>query len=246
MDTIGAKSGRKFGESGRGRRRFPNGLWLPLAVAALLGSALSMAGKIAQGGQSKGRYWLEAGYQRLIEADERKRDAEYDEGCVLDVAGVRAGMTVGEVGAGNGYFTLKLAARIGPSGRIYANDIEEDFLAELRDRSRRKSFSNIETVLGTETDPRLPKGKLDMVFLVRSFHDLSEPVPIMERIAASLKPGGKAVVVEIEREAPDGKSNRPQTRRQYLDLIARTCFTVERIDKSLPDPKSIVLILAPK
>ena len=246
MDRTRVKSGKKIGEVRRGSRRLFLALWLSLAVMALLKPELSTAGTGSPGGQSKGRYWLDAGYQRDIEADERKRDAEYDEGRVLDVAGVKAGMTVGEVGAGNGYFTLKLADRVGPAGRIYANDIVEDFLAELRDRAKRQNLSNVETVLGTETDTRLPKGKLDMVFLVRSFHDLSEPVLIMERIAASLKPGGKAVVVEVEYEAPDGKSSRPQTRRQYLDLVGRTRFTVEKIDKSLPNPSSLVLILAPK
>jgi len=246
MDRIRTKSGQIICETARGRHRPLATLRLFLAVAVLLGSDLSMAGKGAQERQNKGRYWLEKEYQRETEADERKRDAEYNEARVLDLVGVKAGMTVGEVGAGNGYFTLKLAERIGPSGRIYANDIVEDFLAEIQDRAKQRSFANIETVLGTETDPRLPKGKLEMVFLVRSFHDLSEPEKIMEGIAASLKPGGKVVVVEVEYDVPDGKSSRPQTRRQYLDIVARTCFAVERIDKSLPSAGSLVLILAPK
>jgi len=189
---------------------------------------------------------MDAGYQQNVEAEERKRDAEYDEGRVLDIVGVKSGMTVGEVGAGNGYFTLKLASRVGPSGRIYANDILGGALAELQDRAKKRNLSNIMAILGTETDPRLPPSKLEIVFLVRTFHDLSEPVVMMDRVAASLKPGGKIVIVEVEYEAHDGKSLRPMTRRQYLDILAGTRLAVERIDKSLPNPRSLVLVLAPK
>lgn len=246
MERTRINSGRKIGDAGKGSGRLLLVLWLFPVVMPLLSPGISMAGTAFRGGQSQGRFWLEAGYQRETEAYERKRDTEYDEGRVLDVVGVKAGMTVGEVGAGNGYFTLKLADRVGPSGRIYANDIIGSALEELKDRAKQRHLSNIITILGTETDPRLPSGQLDMVFLVRAFHDLSEPIPIMDKIAASLRPGGKVVVVEVEYEVADVKLSRPQTRRQYVDLLAKTFFKVERIDKSLPNPRSIVLVLAPK
>jgi len=246
MDILKIKPKRKSQEGEPVSRRL---VWTSLTLggaAALLVFLLLTVGGESPAGQDIGRCWLEAGYKRDVEAEERKRDAEFDEGRVLDIVGVKAGMTLGEVGAGNGYFTLKLAGRVGPSGRIYANDILGSALAELQDRAYRQNLFNIMTILGTETDPRLPPGKLDMVFLVRAFHDLSEPVVMLDRIAASLKPGGKIVIVEIEYEAHDGKSTRPMTRRQYLDILAGTRLTVERIDKSLPHPGSLVLVLAPK
>jgi len=200
----------------------------------------------AQEGQRAARYWQKAEYKSETDAYEKKRDAEYREERVLNIVGVKPGMLIGEVGAGNGYFTLKLARRVGPSGKVFANDIVEDFLAEIRDRAEEQGLSNIETILGTERNPRLPAGKLDFVFLVRAFHDLSYPLEVLEKIKASLKPGAKIIIVETEAEVHDGKSTTPQTRRQYMDILSRTRYIVERIDKSLPNSRSVVFILAPK
>ena len=84
------------------------------------------------------------------------RDGDHRPDKVMDIAGLTAGMTVGEVGAGEGYFTFKLAARVGPSGRVYANDIDARALGRLADRARREGFSNIETIVGEVDDPLLP------------------------------------------------------------------------------------------
>ena len=223
------------------------GLLLPLVVLALLVPALRQTADGSSEWQQAGRYWRRAKYQRDRNAYEAKRDTEYQEARVLDIAGVRPGMTVGEVGAGNGYFTLKLARRVGPSGKVYANDIVENFLAEVRDRAKQQALSNIVTILGTEVDPRLPAGKLDMVFMVRVLHDLSRPEEVLERIAPSLKAGGKVVVFEVEGgKSCDGKNVVVQTRQRFLDIIGRSRFAVERIDTSLPNPRSLVLILAPR
>jgi ubiquinone/menaquinone biosynthesis C-methylase UbiE len=219
-------------------------LLLSLMILALSTPARSHALDALFQGQ-RGCYWLRPDYEREREAYEKKRDAEYQEVRVLDIAGVRPGMIVGEVGAGNGYFSLKLARRVGPSGKVYANDIVEDFLAEIRDRSKQQNLLNIETILGTETDPRLPAGRLDMVFMVRVLHDLTKPGQVLEKIAAGLKPGAKVIIVETEDNELDGKRSL-QTRQQFMDVVARTPFVVERIDKSLPNPRSVVFILAPK
>ena len=220
----------------------------PRPATAVPPGVSSTLGNQAAGQKSRppDRYWLQADYERDRDADEAKRDADYQEVRVLDIAGVKPGMTVGEVGAGNGYFTLKLARRIGPSGKVYANDIVENYLAETRVRAKQQGLSNIETVLGTETDPRLPVGTLDMVFMVRLLHDLVKPADVLEKIALSLKPGAKLIVIDIEEKVHDGKRSSLQTRQQFLDAISRTCFAVERIDKSLPNPRAIVLVLSPK
>jgi ubiquinone/menaquinone biosynthesis C-methylase UbiE len=220
-------------------------LLLSLAILAISIPVCSRAVDEPPQGQRSGSYWLQPVYEREREAYEKKRDADYQEVRVLDIAGVEPGMIVGEVGAGNGYFSLKLARRIGPSGKVFANDIVEDFLAEIRDRSKQQNLSNIETILGTETDPRLPAGSLDMVFMIRVLHDLTKPVQVLEKVTASLKPGAKVIVVETEDKEQDGKRSL-QTRQQFLDVIARSPFVVERIDKSLPNPRSVVFILVPR
>ena len=220
-------------------------LKLTLILLALSAAAFPRTAGGSPGGQQAKSYWLEADYLRWVADYERQRDAEFDEARALDVAGVKPGMTVGEVGVGNGYFTLKMARRVGPSGKVYANDIVEDFLAEIRYRASELKLLNIETVLGTTTDPQLPANKLDMVFLVRSLHDMDNPVEVLDNIVASLKPGAKVVVVEVEGKERDGNWSGP-TLQQLLDVIARSRFALERTDRSLPNPRSVVFILAPK
>ena len=218
-----------------------------LAAASPTGSPPAQTGPPSgQEPRPPDRYWLAPDYVADRDAYEAKRDTEYQEGRVLDIAGVGTGMTLGEVGAGNGYFALKLARRVGPSGKVYANDIVENFLAETRDRAQQQGLSNIETVLGTETDPRLPAGRLEMVFLVRVLHDLARPADVLRQIAASLKPGARVVVVETEVSVRDERSPVLQARQEFLDVVARTPFVVDRIDKSLPNPRSVVLILSLK
>lgn len=218
----------------------------PLVILALGAPALAQSGGEQRGKPPAGRYWLDAEYRRQVAEDEKRRDA-LQQVRALDIAGVKPGMTVGEVGAGNGYYTLKIARRVGPTGKVYANDIVEDFLAELRDRAKEQGFTNIETILGTETDPRLPAARLDIVFLVQVLHDLSRPTEILDKIALSLKPGARLIVVENEGgKSCDGDRFVVHTRQYFLDIIAPSRFTVERIDTSLPNPKSVVFILVPR
>jgi SAM-dependent methyltransferase len=218
----------------------------PIVILALGAPTLAQSGGEQRGKPPAGRYWLDAEHRRGVAEYEKRRDA-LQQVRALDIAGVKPGMTVGEVGAGNGYYTLKIARRVGPTGKVYANDIVEDFLAELRDRAKDEGFSNIETILGTETDPRLPAGRMDFVFLVQVLHDLSRPTEVLEKIALSLKPGAKLIVVENEGgKSCDGDRFVVHTRQYFLDIIAASRFTVERIDTSLPDPKSVVFVLAPR
>ena len=96
---------------------------------------------------------------------------------LLDVAGVKPGMIVGEAGAGDGFLTFFLSRRVGASGRVYANDIDLGSLRRLDDRSRREGASNITTVLGKVDDPLFPVKELDLVTMIWAFHDFAERAP---------------------------------------------------------------------
>jgi ubiquinone/menaquinone biosynthesis C-methylase UbiE len=218
-----------------------------LAILALAAPALSQSTGDSQAKPQAKRYWLDPEYQRWLVEYEKERDA-LGQARALDVVGVKPGMTVGEVGAGNGYFALKIAQRVGPTGTVYANDIVEDFLTELRERAAQRGFSNIKTVLGTKTDPRLPAGTIDFVFMVQVFWHLSDPVEVLDGIAASLKPGAKLVIVEHESGTilHEGRVVQERTREIILNVVSRSRFRVERIDTSLPAPAWVVVILALK
>ena len=186
-------------------------------------------------------------YQQY-DAMEKKRDARFEQYRILDIGGVKPGMVVGEVGAGDGYLTFHLAARVGPTGKVYANDIlEQDALVIIRARAKEKGVANIETILGTEEDPRFPKASLDAVFFLNSFHEVRKPVELLENLKASLKPGAKVVIHEWESEkagqlGPTGDRN--YTRQEFLDIIDKSPFKIESVDTSLPGPHSAVYLLS--
>jgi SAM-dependent methyltransferase len=184
------------------------------------------------------------------DALEKRRDAKFQQYRLLDIAGVEPGMAVGEVGAGDGYLTFHLAARVGPAGKVYANDIVEEMALEvIRSRAKAKGITNIETVLGAETDPRFPRGSLDRVFFLNSFHEIREPVELLRNLVPSLKPGAIVVIHEWEVEEPGSPGpggDRNYTRQEILDIIAKSPFQVDRIETGLPGPRPGVLILSLK
>jgi ubiquinone/menaquinone biosynthesis C-methylase UbiE len=109
---------------------------------------------------------------------------------------------VGDVGAGVGYYSLKLAKRVGPEGKVYANDIQQGMIDMLRQNMATQHVTNIIPILGAVNDPRLPKDALDLVMLVDVYHEFSKPVEMIDRIRDSLKPGGRLILLEYRAEDP--------------------------------------------
>ena len=134
--------------------------------------------------------------------DRSEREREEQPAKALDLIGIEPGMTVGDVGAGTGYMTLRIAKRVGESGKVYANDIQPEMLDKLADNARRENLKNIETVLGSEADAKLPAGKLDLVLLVDVYHEFSRPEEMLQSIRRSLKPDGRLVLLEYKKEDP--------------------------------------------
>jgi ubiquinone/menaquinone biosynthesis C-methylase UbiE len=132
---------------------------------------------------------------------ERVEEEHPDE--ALDLIGVPKGATVGDVGAGVGYYTAKLAQRVGPTGKVYANDIQMGMLERLRNNMASQNIGNVVTVLGAEDDPRLPKGQMDLILLVDVYHEFSKPVQMIDHIRDALKPDGRLVLLEYREEDPD-------------------------------------------
>jgi len=114
---------------------------------------------------------------------------------VMDAAGVKPGMVVGDVGAGAGRFAVLLAARVGAAGRVYANDIDPVGLSRIQERCRKYGIRNIQTIRGTVEDTGLEKASLDMVFMIYTYHHLDRPVALLRNVASTLKPGGSVVII---------------------------------------------------
>jgi len=131
---------------------------------------------------------------------EADRDRWLQPDRVMKAVGVERGMTVGEIGAGRGYFTVKLARAVGPTGRVFANDIDSGALQDLSDRCKTEDLHNVETVLGTREDPMLPDRALDIVFMVYAFHDIEPRVALLGNLVPSLRTGATVVVLDEDPE----------------------------------------------
>jgi predicted methyltransferase len=134
--------------------------------------------------------------------DRTERQQEEQPDRALDLIGVRPGMMVADVGAGSGYMTLRLSPRLGPTGKVYANDLQPTMLQIVREKASSQQLSNVELVQGTETDARLPEGTIDLALLVDVYHEFSHPQEMLRSIRRSLKPDGRLVLIEYRKEDP--------------------------------------------
>ena len=130
---------------------------------------------------------------------ETTRDSRGEAQKVMDFAEIAPGMTVADIGAGEGYYTVRLAERVGANGRVLAQDIDRDALGRLARRVERERLDNVSIQPGAADDPRLPEASFDRVFMVHMYHEVEEPYAFLWRLWPALKEGGKAIVVDIDR-----------------------------------------------
>jgi ubiquinone/menaquinone biosynthesis C-methylase UbiE len=131
-----------------------------------------------------------------------EREAEEAPDAALDAIGVKKGSTVADIGAGAGYITWRLAQRVGPKGKVYANDIQQGMLDLLQRNIEQRKLTNVETVLGAIDDPKLPPDRMDLVILVDVYHEFSEPQKMLRHLRDSMKPDGRMVLLEYRGEDP--------------------------------------------
>ncbi len=131
-----------------------------------------------------------------------ERESEEHPSVALDEIGIRPGSTVADIGAGSGFYSIRLAQRVGPQGKVYANDIQPGMLQLLRKNSAASGLTNIIPVLGTDSDPKLPAGSLDLALLVDVYHEFSQPQQMIRKLRQSLKPDGRLVLLEYRAEDP--------------------------------------------
>ncbi len=134
--------------------------------------------------------------------DRPEREQEEQPDKALQAIGIRRGMIVADVGAGSGFMSFKMAKLVGPSGKIYASDIQPEMLDLVRERAEREKVANVQTVLGTPSDPKLPAGAIDLILLVDVYHEFSQPQAMLDHMRDALKPGGRLVLLEYRKEDP--------------------------------------------
>lgn len=130
---------------------------------------------------------------------EELRDDLGEAQVVMDLAAIKEGTTVADIGAGEGYYTVRLAERVGTKGRVLAQDIDRAAIQRLGQRVERERLDNVSIKLGGADDPKLPSASFDRVFLIHMYHEVTEPYAFLWRMRPALRPGGQVIVVDVDR-----------------------------------------------
>lgn len=163
--------------------------------------------------------------ERFVEGPwERRLNRRQPPAQVMDAIGLERAMTVAEVGAGGGRYTVWLADRVGPEGRVLANDVDPDALARLEARCERLGLDNVELVRGEVADPRFPPGVADLAFMVNVYHHLERPVELLRALRPVLRPGGRLAIVERCPERSGRSSDHATPRERVLGELGAAGF----------------------
>jgi ubiquinone/menaquinone biosynthesis C-methylase UbiE len=134
---------------------------------------------------------------------EEKRDALGEAERVMAHLGVKPGLRVADVGAGDGYYTVRLARRLGPGAIIYAQDVEAGYLRKLEQRLQREGVLGVTLVHGTPRDPRLPAASIDLAILSHMYHEIENPYEFVYRLRAALAGDARIAVIDVDRPTQD-------------------------------------------
>ena len=181
--------------------------------------------------------WLDRAAREREEAPER----------ALALIGLRPGMVVADVGAGSGYMTTRIAHIVGPAGKVYANDIQPARLRIVQTKAEAEHLGNVELVLGTDVDTRLPAHAIDLALLVDVYHEFQHPQEMLRSIRRSLTPDGQLVLVEYRKEDPTVPIA-PTHRMSVADAkteVEAEGFTFVRSIEELPRQHIIIFGSAP-
>jgi arsenite methyltransferase len=132
----------------------------------------------------------------LLDAPDRDLWQRPDQ--IMDAMGIADASVVADIGAGSGWFTIRLARRVGPQGVVYAEDVQQEMLTAIQRRVTREGLANVKYVLGVENDPHLPANTLDAILVVDAYHEVEDRVAMLSHLARALKPQGRLGVVDFK------------------------------------------------
>lgn len=182
----------------------------------------------------EGAAWLERPEREREEAPAR----------AIAALQIQPGQTVADIGAGSGYYAERLAQVVGPTGRVYATDIQPEMLALIQRKIDDRQITNIELVLGTESEARLPDAAIDLAIMVDVYHELAQPQRFLESVKRALKPGGRLVLLEYRKEdpaVPIKLEHKMSVREARLELEA-SGFRFDRVIDVLPWQHILVFV----
>ena len=131
-----------------------------------------------------------------------EREDEEAPSKAIDLLDLKPGMAVADIGAGSGYYSSRIARRVGPAGRVYATDIQQGMIDILDRRIKAEGLANVTTILGAPDDPKLPPNSIDLAIMVDVYHELQQPQVFLQRLKSAFKPNGRLVLLEFRKEDP--------------------------------------------
>ena len=212
-------------------------------MRALVAAAVAALLAVATSAQAPGihpvsgrRFAPVMGYQGADWLERSERDGEEEPNVALAVLDIAKGSTVADIGAGSGFLTERLSARVGPSGRVYANDVQPQMLQMLAARLSKKQITNVTLVQGEIDDPKLPSASIDLELMVDVYHEFSRPQAMLRRLREALKPDGRMVLLEYRKEDPaiPIKFEHKMSVAEAKMEVEAEGFTLANVDESLP------------
>jgi ubiquinone/menaquinone biosynthesis C-methylase UbiE len=169
-----------------------------------------------------------------LERDERQEEEEPDR--ALRILKIQKGAVVADVGAGSGYMTVRMAKIVGPTGKVYANDIQPGMLELIRQNVAKAKLTNVVPVQGAIDDPHLPANTLDLILMADVYHEFSQPQKMLQKMREALKPTGRLVLLEYRAEDPDVPilPAHKMTRAQVKLEVEHEGFTLASVNEDLP------------
>jgi SAM-dependent methyltransferase len=159
--------------------------------------------------------------------NEERRDALNENGQIARILELKPGMTVGDIGAGGGYHTVRLSRLVGPTGSVIAEDVTRDYLVGLAKRVKQLKLTNVKFALGEPHDPRLPASSLDAAILVHMYHEIAQPYAFLYNLAPALKLGARIGIVDQERPTAEHGTPIELLRCELAAVGYRTIATYE-------------------
>lgn len=181
-----------------------------------------------------------------LERTEREKEEAPDK--ALDAIGIEPGMVIADVGSGTGYFTRRMAKRTGPSGKVYAVDIQPRMIEALEQNAKKEGLTNIQGIVSKEDDPLLPPSQVDLILMVDVYHEFANPQVMLRKMRAALKPTGRMVLLEYRKEDPNVpiRLEHKMTVEEVKAEIEPEGFRLDKVVRSLPRQHILIFVPAPK
>ncbi|HEY8188627.1 MAG TPA: class I SAM-dependent methyltransferase [Pyrinomonadaceae bacterium] len=174
--------------------------------------------------------------------EDPKRDEKLQPDRIMDILGIKQGSNVADIGAGSGWFTVRAARRVGNSGTVYAVDINRDYLTYIENRSKRENLANIRVILGRGDDPLLPAKDVDAVLLLKTYHEIAQPIRLLERTREAMRVGALLGIIDRNGKGDDHGLNK----EVVIKEAARAGFAlVNQYDFVKPDHVDYFLVFRP-